>query len=361
MSAIISTMPANSQPVRARSPLAANQLLVRLGQAFGSATFTSSQASNALGLDFLYTAKKLFRMRRNNLLNVAARQPRLDGGYENLYRISAHGLRKINYLNSKPPSDLISDTFAAQYLLHGTGTVKEMILSPALVKIASRDVHLSSKTDELGMLLGALDATILQGDIICNHIFNRSRHEASFARSAARATRLQQLGLIPKDMDISTFVANALIHGSSEGAILMGLLVRGSLNLKAEGEESCKIYERMLVNEQAKFKMLEFENDILKDRCRELEQKLGEASLKATGDWFSHWQQLQRAEDRIDRIFEGLVIIAKGLNKFPTNDSIPVLMREFVQDSFIIIALMDRLAGNPCDRTAFIRWAVILS
>src|SRR5208337_5222531 len=102
MLAIKSTMmPVNFQASQPRSQLAANQILMRLGEVFAGATFTSKRASNVLGLDFLYTAKLLFRMKKSNLLRVAAREPRIEGGYENLYEISAHGFRKINYLLAK--------------------------------------------------------------------------------------------------------------------------------------------------------------------------------------------------------------------------------------------------------------------
>src|SRR5208283_2122015 len=95
-----SIMAVNFQAGKSRSPLATNQILLRLGQAFAGATFTSRQASNVLGLDFIYMAKKLSGMRKNNLLN-AAKEPRVWGGYENRYKISPHGFRKINHLMTK--------------------------------------------------------------------------------------------------------------------------------------------------------------------------------------------------------------------------------------------------------------------
>jgi len=339
---------------------------MRLGEVFAGATFTSRRASNVLGLDFLYTAKLLFRMKKSNLLRVAAREPRIEGGYENLYEISAHGFRKINYLlakggvsgkiptASKQPPDLISQTFASQYLLTGTGTVKELF-GHGLVKIAARGVNISPVTDELGSLLCSFDETFLPGEIICKHIFNGSPLEASFARSAARAARLQELEFIPKGIDTLTFIANAIFRGSSEPVILVGLLLQGSIQLKTDeitrrlGEtasqslvlqtgslkcQGCLDYRLSLIEEKS-------ENSLLKDRCLELQQKLWEASEKALRDRFSHWQQLQYMEGRIDRLFECLLIISKGLNKYPNTDPLLILMRDFVQESFIIMAAMN--------------------
>jgi hypothetical protein len=366
MLAINSTMMAvNLQTVNPRSPLAANQILLRLGQAFAGATFTSRQASNVLGLDFLYTAKKLFRMRRNNLLNVAAREPRIEGGYENRYQISPHGFRKINHLTkgavsmtdstaTKQEPDMISQALASQYLLAGTGTIQEMF-DRWVVKIATSDVHASPVTDELGRLLWSFDETFLPGEIFSKHFFNSSPLEASQARLVTRATHLQQLGLIPKDIDVSTFIVNAIIAGSTEPAILVGLLLRGSIQLKADeitrrlGEtvsqslvlqtgslkcQSCLDYRLSLIEVKS-------ENSLLKDRCLDLQQKLWEASEKALWDRFSHWQQLTYMERRIERLFECLVIIAKGLNKYPNTDPLLILMRDFVQESFIIMAAMN--------------------
>jgi hypothetical protein len=381
MLAINSTMMAvNLQTVNPRSPLAANKILLRLGQAFAGATFTSRQASNVLGLDFLYTAKKLFRMRRNNLLNVAAREPRIEGGYENLYEISAHGFRKINYLlakggvsgkipTAKQPPDLISQTFASQYLLTGTGTVKELF-GHGLVKIAARGVNISPVTDEIGMLLGSFDETFLQDDIICKHLFNSSPFEAIYTRSLARATRLQKLGFIQKDLDLPGFIANAIIRGSTESAILMSLLLR-SLKLKMEAEarqgattrqnlfgqsgnvncQSCLDYRLKLIEEKYKSVILKSENIHLNDKCIELSQKLWEASEKALSDRFSRMQERGYMEKRIDRIFECLLIIAKGLDKFPNNDPFLGLMKRSVKNSFIIMAAMNCLARNPYSET----------
>jgi len=303
-------------------------------------------------------------MKKSNLLRVAAREPRIEGGYENLYEISAHGFRKINYLlakggvsgkiptASKQPPDLISQTFASQYLLTGTGTVKELF-GHGLVKIAARGVNISPVTDELGSLLCSFDETFLAGEIVCNHIFNSSPLEASFARSAARAARLQELGFIPKGIDTLTFIANAIFRGSTEPVILVGLLLQGSIQLKGENEArqvgitrqslvgqsgskclSCLDYRLSLIEEKS-------ENSLLKDRCLDLQQKLWEASEKALRDRFSHWQQLQYMEGRIDRLFECLLIISKGLNKYPNTDPLLILMRDFVQESFIIMAAMN--------------------
>jgi DNA-binding HxlR family transcriptional regulator len=374
MSATIPTNVVNFQASPRRSQLASNQLLIKLGEAFGGATFTSRQVSIALGLDFLYCAKKLFRMRRNNLLNVAAREPRIEGGYENRYQISPHGFRKISYLlakqgvsgnTPKQERDMISQACASQYLLHGTGTVKELF-DHVFVKFAAREIRVSPVTDELGMLLGSLNETFLQGDIICNHLFNGSPLEVSYTRSLARATRLQQLGFIPKDIDLSTFIANAIIRGSTEPVILVGLLLQESLKLKAENNarqmsttqglfvrnenvrcQSCLDYRLSLIEEKYKSMILKSENDLLNDKCRELQQILWEASEKTLSDRFSHLQHLQYMDRRIDRIFECLVIISKGLNKYPNDDPFVILMRGFVQDSFIIMAEMNRLGRDP--------------
>jgi len=371
-------MAVNFQAVKPRSQLAANQLLIRLGQVFGGATFTSRQASNALGYDFLYTAKKLSRMRKNNVLNVAAKETRVWGGYENRYKISTHGFRKINYLTKRglsgeipttPKPDMIEQSVASQYLLHGTGTVKEL-LNHGLVKIATRGVNISPVTDEIGMLLGSFDETFLQDDIICKHLFNSSPFEAIYTRSLARATRLQKLGFIQKDLDLPGFIANAIIRGSTESAILMSLLLR-SLKLKMEAEarqgattrqslfgqsgnvncQSCLDYRLKLIEEKYKSVILKSENIHLNDKCIELSQKLWEASEKALSDRFSRMQERGYMEKRIDRIFECLLIIAKGLDKFPNNDPFLGLMKRSVKNSFIIMAAMNCLARNPYSET----------
>src|SRR5208337_172470 len=196
-----------------------------------------------------------------------------------------------------PKPNMIEQTFASQYLLNGTGTLKEFF-HHGLVKIASSGVNVSPVTDELGSLLCSFDETFLPGEIICNHIFNGSPLEASFARSAARAARLQELGFIPKGIDILTFIANAIFRGSSEPVILVGLLLQGSIQLKEENEArqvgitrqslvgqsgskclSCLDYRLSLIEEKS-------ENSLLKDRCLELQQKLWETSEKALWDRF---------------------------------------------------------------------------
>jgi hypothetical protein len=249
---------------------------------------------------------------------------------------------------------MISQALASQYLLAGTGTIQEMF-DRWVVKIATSDVHASPVTDELGRLLWSFDETFLPGEIFSKHFFNSSPLEASQARLVTRATHLQQLGLIPKDIDVSTFIVNAIIAGSTEPAILVGLLLRGSIQLKADeitrrlGEtvsqslvlqtgslkcQSCLDYRLSLIEVKS-------ENSLLKDRCLDLQQKLWEASEKALWDRFSHWQQLTYMERRIERLFECLVIIAKGLNKYPNTDPLLILMRDFVQESFIIMAAMN--------------------
>lgn len=367
MLTINSTMLAqNFEATRARSPLATNQLLVRLGQLFGGATFSSRRVSYVLSLDFLYTAKVLFRMKKGGLLRVAAREPRIEGGYENLYEISAHGFRKIKYLlakqvgtgnipTTKQQSDMVSQSCASQYLLEGTGTVREFF-GHGLVKIATRGVNISSVIDELGMLFCSLDPMFIPMEILFGETI-KQLPGASYAMVAARASRLQELGYVPKEINPLLFVCNAMLRRSTESAILLDLVLRGCIQLKAENDEitrrlgeiasqslfgqtgslkclSCLDYRLSLIEEKS-------ENSLLKDRCLGLQQKLWEASEKALWDRFSHWQQLTYMERRIDRLFECLVIIAKGLNKYPNTDPVLILMRDFVQESFIIMAAMN--------------------
>jgi hypothetical protein len=264
---------------------------------------------------------------------------------------------------------MIEQSVASQYLLHGTGTVKEL-LNHGLVKIATRGVNISPVTDEIGMLLGSFDETFLQDDIICKHLFNSSPFEAIYTRSLARATRLQKLGFIQKDLDLPGFIANAIIRGSTESAILMSLLLR-SLKLKMEAEarqgattrqslfgqsgnvncQSCLDYRLKLIEEKYKSVILKSENIHLNDKCIELSQKLWEASEKALSDRFSRMQERGYMEKRIDRIFECLLIIAKGLDKFPNNDPFLGLMKRSVKNSFIIMAAMNCLARNPYSET----------
>jgi hypothetical protein len=370
-------MAVNFQAVKPRSQLAANQLLIRLGQVFGGATFTSRQASNALGYDFLYTAKKLSRMRKNNVLNVAAKETRVWGGYENRYKISTHGFRKINYLTKRglsgeipttPKPDMIEQSVASQYLLHGTGTVKEL-LNHGLVKIATRGVQIPPVTDELGMLLFSLDPTFIPMEVLFGETI-KQLPGASYGMVAARAARLQELGYVPKEITPLLFVANGMLRGCTESLILLDLVLRGSIQLKAENEalrettsqnsflqtgslkcQNCLDYRLLLIEEKYKSMLLKTENDLLNDKCTELQQKLWEASEKALWDRFSHWQQLTYMERRIERLFECLVIISKWLNEYPNDDPFVVLMRGFVQDSFIIMAAMNRFARDPYSET----------
>lgn len=377
MSAIIPITVVNFQASRTRSHLAANQILIRLGQVFGGATFTSRRASNTLGLDFLYLAKVLFRMRRSNVLRVVAKEPRMWGGYENLYQISTHGFRKIRYLlakeglsgnlptTPKQRPDLIIQGCASHYLLNGEGTVNELF-GQAFFKIATRGVPITPATDEVGMLLSSLDPTFIPLETVGKAIIKQFPCDQSYAMTVMRATRLQELGHVPKNINLPLFVGNAMLRGSTDSVILLGLLL-GSIKLKTEGEfrlgstthqsllgqtgslkcQNCKDYEHMMFEDQCKFRMLESENGLLKDRCIGLTQKLGQASLKALADRFSHWQQLQYMEGRIDRLLECLVIISKGLGKFPNNDPFVVLMRDFVQESLTIMGAMICLARDP--------------
>jgi hypothetical protein len=83
---------------RPRSHLAKNNVLVALGRSFGNSTFSSREASARLGLDFLYTSKVLWRLRKAYLLRLVLSTPRFWGGYENLYQVSVKGWKRIIYI-----------------------------------------------------------------------------------------------------------------------------------------------------------------------------------------------------------------------------------------------------------------------
>ena len=147
-----------------RSQLATKGILVRLGQLFGSAGFTSRVAEIRLGLDFRYVSKKLSRMaaRPYNYLVVVSKNSRQMGGFENVYMISKHGWSKINYLQghasvpAKQTETFYGSISKAAYLLYGTGDVFEYVRSSASRELI-QDSTKSAYTNELARMLVLID------------------------------------------------------------------------------------------------------------------------------------------------------------------------------------------------------------
>ena len=194
-----------------------NGVLLVLCQVFGGSRFTSREAADRLGLDFLYTAKALFRMRRNNLLRVAARESRLWGGFENVYEISVRGFSKVSYILAKqgtparacpePEPDLVHQACASQYVLHGRGYVGEFF-GHAAFRIVTHGVHVPTVSDEVDMLLTCLSPTFLGSEFLRKYVSSGSRFDPSYWKLVARAAHLQGLGFVPKDIDLPFFVGN---------------------------------------------------------------------------------------------------------------------------------------------------------
>ena len=343
-------------------------MLLVLGQVFGGSTFTSRRASDVLGMDFLHVAKVLFRMRRSNLLRVVARESRVWGGYENVYEISDRGFSKIRYLQGnhgtpkacpEPEPDMIGQAYASQYMLLGRGSIGELF-GHAAFKLVTNGVQISPITDEVGMLLECFSPPFLQSEIFCKYVFNGSPFEPSYVRLVTRATHLQKLGYVPDDINLPLFIGNAMLRKSTEPVILLGLILRGSIELKVRydaligrlenatrqhlfsqpcsmGCRGCDDYERLLFEEKEKSRSLEAEN-------AQIQWKLWQASMNASQQEFSYKNKLQYMSRRIDTNMDCLLLISKALNKFPYSDPIAVLIKSYVQDSFLIIATMNYTA-----------------
>jgi len=141
---------------RARSHLAAKNILVTLGQVFGAGVFTSSAALIRLGLDFLYTSRALSRMAQRPYpsLSVVRRVPRMIGGFENLYWISQRGWSKINYYRAhgapvKQSEETLWDSMCkADYLLKGKGSESE-VKANTMLKMLGNASWMPALFDEL--------------------------------------------------------------------------------------------------------------------------------------------------------------------------------------------------------------------
>jgi len=216
-------------PGGSHSQLATNRVLIALGNVFSLTAFTSRDVSNMFSLDFLYTAKKLSYMsgKSCNLLSVR-KVARVYGGLENEYTISPHGWSKINYLQrrksapAKEPSR--RGSFAtASYLLAGYGNESDVFKGPLLKHLFG---EMSSPFDEIGLLLSDLNPQILVGE----GIFANDEHLITLLR----CTQLQNLGLIPQDIDLTTFIPVAFGMGAPSSSIIISLLVRGGIKQRNE-------------------------------------------------------------------------------------------------------------------------------
>ena len=109
-----------------------------------------------------------------------------------------------------------------------------------------------SHMDEFGALLGSYDSGFLAVDAVSG-IIPHSSGDSRVNRTLWRAARLQKAGLIPRSIQLPFFVCNALQAGSSEQAILNGLLLRGALNLKEQSLAWKALAEREPPNELKRF------------------------------------------------------------------------------------------------------------
>ncbi len=126
--------------------------------------------------------------------------------------------------------------WAAHYLLNGYGKENEMESGVSFKTIQESSVFksqpIATTFDDLGMLLVFLDPRLLPVETVWNASVKSPLDEQ--LRTVRRASYLQQIGIVPKDIDLGQFVQNASFRGSSESMILFSLLLRGGIKLRDE-------------------------------------------------------------------------------------------------------------------------------
>ena len=179
-------------------------------------------------------------------LKVVIRVARGCGGYENLYAISSRGWKKIEYLRTKellnsssaPAAattrvmcdynvDLWSQGVASSYLQHGVGKPTDCLSN---VYLRSKKSGISSRTDELGALLCSFD----QGFAGCELVSKLFLSNDEAMRTNLEVKRLQELGLIPQNINLDNFIIIASRNGSSKEIILISLLLRRIIELQKQ-------------------------------------------------------------------------------------------------------------------------------
>ena len=339
-----------------RSQLATNHFLLVLGQVFETATFTSSDVANRLGLDFLNTCKRLSRMSKQPYYSLSAvRFVRPCGwGFENSYRISSRGWRKIDYLQRHPagaqkPVTGISmqKQWAARYLLKEKGGVYDSAENTYFNRlVAPKFQPVNTSLDEVDLLLLNFDLRVILTETLTG-----IRDETG--KTALRVRCLQDKGLIPQDIDVPLFVVNAIQMGSSSQTILLALLLRGATKLRNElvalRESSpvnetaqtaalhtsslhtssppprtecknCSHYKILLDLEKLESKLVELENS-------SLQKKLDEASLDSTLVSFRLNNRIIKYRNYIEMNTRCLAMVSEGLDRVIGKDpSIELLL-----------------------------------
>jgi hypothetical protein len=188
--------------------------------------------------------------------------PRLWGGYENLYQVSAKGWKRIAYIqqngstvnmppreetfsqqqedgqivNESPAGEVfLKDMFVANYCQEGFGRLSDIPNSTICKWLCSQvPGNMAPITDEMGIHLTCLSPSFI--------FVEHSRQMFGLAnstlnRTLLRAGHLRDLGYVPSNINLPIFVQVAMQLGNSETCILMDLLLRRIRELRQENSE----------------------------------------------------------------------------------------------------------------------------
>jgi len=216
-----------------------------------------------------------------NYLSVVRKNPRQIGGFENLYVISNHGWSKINYLQGHAPvpakqtETVFGSMSKAAYLLYGTGDGFEFVRNSA-IKELFQDSTTPTYTNEFAMMLVLIDPKRGPTEAVLGAVTNSPMLE-KFG-TVNRALYLQNMGLIPQDIAIQSYVWYNKAEGHSETTIMNALLLRGAIelytkltvqktkleSLEADHKILSEAYKSLLAEEKKRNEQLEKENASLK-------------------------------------------------------------------------------------------------
>jgi hypothetical protein len=301
-----------------------------------------------LGFDFLYTAKLLWWLKRQNLLRVVMTLPRTPGGVENLYEISRRGWKKLAYLLGTPVS-LARQLHAASYLLYGSGSVEELFQGH-FVDLVNRPFScMSPVTDDVGTLLIGFDPGFGECEIPWGSMLDRSPQGLAFVRTVKRVEHLQRLGYVPKAINPVFFVSNATYRGSSEPMILFDLVLRRCKELIEERDdltENTDLHEHRLWGEKLRNTVLKGMNDSLKQKNAELEERLGKVADEAHYKDLKQQNEIMRLRNSLLNNIKCFTVLCQELDKINIPTLSATLIKIFVRNALLGIVVLDYFASS---------------
>jgi hypothetical protein len=237
--------------------------------------------------------------------------------------------------------------WAARYLLDGDGK-EDDIESAASFKTCVEKRPITTTFDDLGMLLTSLFPRLLLEETFWSSSVRSPLEEQ--LRTVMRTSYLQQIGIVPTDINLGRFVQNASLRGSSESTILIGLLLRRGMQVLDElnSMKTSSTDTKQTIVEEEKTKNLQTEE---KHRNRLLEldnnlmtQKSEKTSLDALLENIRLSNRIEYLTRHIVSISQWLALIPETLDqvKDPPLALIPVT--SFVRTTLIRIVFMNYLA-----------------